>query len=163
LKNGADNAERLILQNNLTSSGRVMMRMYETPQWYAGSVNLSRNAALAAMASGYGLVTDIGHGFRYSMSLGDLSASNVNALALDNESRPFFLHMLNCSAVAFDFPCLAEKFMLNPQGGAVGVIGSSREAYPDNIQMFQEAWFRKMYSEGYTGAAEALHEARMRY
>src|SRR5262249_10421402 len=73
------------------------------------------------------------------------------------------LHMLNCSAVAYDFPCLAEKFMLNPQGGAVGVIGSSREAYPDNIQMFQEAWFRKMYSEGYTGAAEALHEARLRY
>ena len=71
--------------------------------------------------------------------------------------------MLNCSAAAFDFPCLAEKLILNPSGGAVAVIGTSREAYPDNVQLYQEAWFQNLFSAGYAGAAEALHEARLRY
>jgi hypothetical protein len=162
LKNGADNAERIINQNNLGSTN-ALTRLYETPMWYPGAGVLTRSAGLGAMDAGHGIVVDIGHGFRYSMSLGDASATNGHALGLVNETRPFFLHMLNCSAAAFDFPCLAEKFLLNPRGGAIGVIGASREAYPDNIQLFQEAWFHKVFSEGYTIAAAALHESRLRY
>ena len=162
-KNGADNAERIRQQNGLTSPAHRLTRLYETPVPYPGSEPLTQAAALAAMGAGYGIVTDIGHGFRYTMSLGDLSMTNANAVKLANASRPFFLNMLNCSAAAFDFPCLAEKFLLNPNGGAIGVIGASREAYPDNIQLFQEAWFNKLFLEGYTGAAAALNDARLRY
>jgi hypothetical protein len=162
LKNGADNGERLITQNSLAGS-HTLTRLYETPQWYPGSSLLTRATGLAAMDAGHAVIAQIGHGFRYSMSLGDVSATTSHILALGNQTRPFFLHMLNCSATAFDYPCLAEQFMLNPRGGAVGVIGASREAYPDNVQLYQEAWFRKMFSEGYTQAAAALHEARLQY
>jgi hypothetical protein len=163
LKNGADNAERIIIQNALTTGGYTLTRLYETPQWYPGSTRLSRTAGLAAMDAGQAMVVHIGHGFRYAMSLGDISANNPHALGLVNGTRPFFLNMLNCSAAAFDFPCLAEKFLQNPNGGAVGVIGATREAYPDNVQLFQEAWFREQYNEGVRGAAAALDEARLRY
>jgi len=163
LKNGADNAERIINQNGMSGAGIQLTRLYETPALYPNASALTLTAALAAMNSGNAMVTDIGHGFRYTMSLGDLSMTNVQALGLTNADRPFFLNMLNCSAAAFDFPCLAEKFILNPTGGAIGVIGSSREAYPDNIQLFQEAWFKKLYVEGYRAAGEALHEGRLQY
>lgn len=163
LKNGADNAERLIQLGGLSRPDLVLRRLYETPASFPGSEALTLAAGLAVMNEGFGLVTDIGHGFRYTMSLGNASMTNVQALLLQNTNRPFFLNMLNCSATAFDFPCLAEKFLLSPNGGAVGVIGASREAYPDNIQLYQEAWFQKVFSEGYTVAGEALHEARLRY
>ena len=43
LKNGADNAERIILQNNLGSGAYALTRLYETPQWYPGSARLTRS------------------------------------------------------------------------------------------------------------------------
>jgi len=163
LKNGADNAERIISQAGMSGAGLQLTRLYETPSLYPNALPLTLSSALAAMNAGNAMVTDIGHGFRYTMSLGDLPMTNVQALGLTNADRPFFLNMLNCSAAAFDFPCLAEKFVLNASGGAIGVIGSAREAYPDNIQLFQEAWFKKLFVEGYRAAGEALHEARLQY
>jgi hypothetical protein len=163
LKNGADNIERIIDQCGLEDPRWSFTRLYETPQYYPGSLPLTRAASIAAMNSGYGVVTHIGHGFRYTMSLGDASLTNVNAMSLNNGLRPFVLNMLNCSSAAYDFPCLAEKFLLNPSGGAVAVIGTAREAYPDNIQLFQESWFQSLYRTGFTGAAEALNESRLQY
>jgi hypothetical protein len=163
LKNGADNVERLIDFSGLERPELTLKKLYETPAGYSGASPLTLSDAIANMNSGHALVTDIGHGFRYTMSLGNASLTNMQALFLNNDQRPFFLNMLNCSAAAFDFPCLAEKFVLNSTGGAVGVIGASREAYPDNIQLYQEGWFQKLFAEGFTGAAEALHETRLRY
>jgi hypothetical protein len=162
-KNGADNAERIIAFNGLEQSGVQLTRLYETPELYTDAEALTRQRALQEMDTGYGLVTHVGHGFRYTMSLGDASLTNVQANLLNNSQRPFFLNMLNCTATAFDFPCLAERFLLNANGGAVGVIGASREASPDNVQLYQESWFSTLFRDPHVSAAQALHEARLRY
>jgi hypothetical protein len=162
-KNGADNSERIISLNDLNDGSKLLTRLYETTSNYPGSLALTRQAAIDEMNAGHGLVTHIGHGFRYTMSMGDLSLTNLQANALTNAQRPFVLVMLNCTAAAFDFPCLAEQFILNPNGGAVGVIGAAREAYPDGSQFYLEAWFEKLVDDPLTTVARALHEARLKY
>ncbi len=168
LKNGADNAERLIALNDLDTGNPPegicpsrLTKLYEVPTGYSGAGPLSRQAAIDSMNAGFGLVTHIGHGFRYTMSLADASLTNLQAADLVNGERPFFLVMLNCTASAFDFPCLAEQFLLNPQGGAVGVLGAAREAFPDGSQLFLEAWFRGLFDNDRVSVGQALQEARL--
>jgi hypothetical protein len=163
LKNGADFAERLIVLNHLDTGGYQLTKLYDTPQDYTGASTLTRQATINAMNAGAGLVTDIGHGFRYTMSLGDQSLTNVQAAALTNSTRPFFLVMLNCTAAAFDFPCLAEQFLLNSHGGAVGVIGAAREAFPDGSQFYLEALYQSLYSDPRLSVGQSLNDARLRY
>ena len=103
-------------------------RLYQNYTAYPGSSLLSHAATIAAMNEGPGIVNHVGHGFRYNMSVGDRSLLNSDAMALTNGDKRFLLYMLNCTASAFDFPCLAEAFLLAP-GGAVGVLGSSRAAF----------------------------------
>ena len=168
LKNGADNAERLIALNDLDTGNPSegicplpISKMYEVPTGYAGAGPLTRQAAIDSMNAGFGLVTHIGHGFRYTMSLGDASLTNLQAADLSNTERPFFLVMLNCTASAFDFPSLAEQFFQNPLGGAVGVLGAAREAFPDGSQLFLEAWFRGLFDNDRVSVGQAMHEARL--
>ena len=78
-KNGADNAERIISLNGLDDGSLQLTKLYETPGFYQGSEQLTRARAQQEMDTGYGLVTHVGHGFRYTMSLGDASLTNVQA------------------------------------------------------------------------------------
>lgn len=168
IKNGADNAERLIALNDLDTGNLAagicpqrIAQSYEVGSDYPGSGPLLRQAAIDSMNAGFGLVTHIGHGFRYTMSLGDASLTNIQAAGLTNASKPFFLVMLNCTASAYDFPCLAEQFILNPQGGAIGVLGAAREAYPDGSQLYLEGLFRGLFDNARTSVGQAVQEARL--
>ncbi|UCE02410.1 MAG: VCBS repeat-containing protein [Candidatus Latescibacterota bacterium] len=161
LKHGADGAERLIALNDLDDGSWDLSKLYEAPAGYAGAETLTRDAAIDSINSGHGMVVHIGHGFRYTMSLGDFSLTNVHASSLTNSQRPFFLAMLNCTASAFDFPCLAEQFLLSPDGGAVGVVGASREAFPDGSQLYLEEFFERIFADPHMAAGPALDEARL--
>jgi hypothetical protein len=85
----------------------------------------------------------MGHGFRYNMSVGDASIVNAEAEALTNGPRTFVLYLLNCTALAFDSNALGERFLMAPNGGAVGVIGASREAYPNTSIDYNRALLQR--------------------
>jgi hypothetical protein len=140
----------------------VPQRLYENYTAFSGAVPISRSAALAALAAGPGFVNHIGHGFRYNMSCGDASIVNNDALALANSSRPFVLYMLNCTAAAFDFPCLAEAFLKAP-GGAVAVLGSTRSAFALQSRNYNLGFYRAVHQQGFEHLGEAFVQSRLLY
>ena len=137
-------------------------RLYENVTAFPGSSPLTRAAAIAAMNAGPGFVNHIGHGFRYNMSCGDFSVINADAAALANADRRFILYMLNCTATAFDFPCLAEAFLDAP-GGAVAVLGSTRSAFAVQSGNYNRKFFEAAFVNGYTRLGEVFVQSRLPY
>ena len=81
------------------------------------------------------------------MSCGDVRACRTTMRpALTNGDKRFVLYMLNCTATAFDFPCLAEAFLEAP-GGAVAVLGASRAAFALPSRNYNRDFFEAAVSE----------------
>lgn len=119
-------------------------RLYQNHTAYSGASPLSLSSTLAELNTGYGFVNHIGHGFRYNMSVADQSLLTHHALGLTNGDQRFVLYFLNCTATAFDFPCLAESFLDAP-GGAVAVLGSSRAAFPLPARNYNIDFFAALF------------------
>ena len=121
---------------------------------------LSVAAAFALMNAGeHAFVDQNGHGFRYNMSVGDGSVTIGHAQSLTNEI-PFHIAMMNCQSAAYDFDSLGEAFLLNPNGGAVGVYGTSRTSFPSLNFAFQEVYYDGLFNAGREQPGAAIAEVR---
>ena len=138
----------------------VATRLYENYTDYPGALQLTLDNTVAHINAGQGFVNHIGHGYRYNMSCGDRSYQNFNALASANGNRRFVLYMLNCTATAFDFPCLAEAF-LDASGGAVAVLGASRAAYALPSRNYNRGFMQAVYDSGVVNVGAAFVESRL--
>lgn len=119
-----------------------LTRYYERPEVYPGTLPASIANVVDGLNSGqHGVFHHIGHGFYFSMSVGAGSLSPAEVDGLTNAPNYFLLYSLNCSSSAFDFNCLNERFVRNPNGGAVASIGSSRSAFPSGSEPLQEAFY----------------------
>lgn len=148
------------IRNTNLPPGLGLARQYETYYSYPGATSLTKPSALAALQGGANLVNHIGHGFRYNMSVGTASIVNADAEALTNGDRTFVLYLLNCTALAFDSNSLGERFLLNPNGGAVAVIGASREAYPSTSINYNQGFYDQLFAQGKTAVGQAFADAR---
>ena len=158
--NGADLTEP-IYDADLQSPSLSVTRMYETNDLFLGSVPENKPAAMAALNSGYNHVVHVGHGFRFTMSVGATSMVNSDADALTNGNRLICLYFLNCSGVAFDYPCLAEHFLRNPNGGAVSVVGSNESAFPNASSNYMNEYYSLLFSDGVYHAGETFARSRL--
>ncbi len=139
---GADFSEGDLLP--LVDACMSTTRLYQNNASFPGSLPLTLSGALSTLNGGHGFVNHIGHGFRYNMSCGDKSLVNSHAAGLTNGEQRFVLYMLNCTAAAFDFPCLAEAF-LDASGGAVAVLGSTRAAFANPARNYNIGFFEAMF------------------
>jgi hypothetical protein len=156
---GAIGTEQMIGES--VPPGTTLQRLYDTYWLYPGSSPLSKAATIASMNAGVGLVNQLGHGFRYTMSCGDFSLVNADADQLSNGRRTFVLVMANCAAASFDYNCLAEHFLLNPGGGAAGVIGATRSVSASLIVTYNQAIHRQLFENGHVHLGQILDEARL--
>lgn len=126
-----------------------VLRMYQTDAIYPRDLPLTRAALIDSLNGGnYGIVNQIGHGYFFNMSVGDANFMTTDADNLVNGQHQFFLFGLNCASAAFDNSCLMERFVQNPDGGAVCALGSSREAFPTAANSYQQEFFRNFYCVG---------------
>ena len=122
-------------------------RLYETCDQYPGSICLTKNAAIDSMNAGTNHVIDIGHGYKYNMSVGNGSILNYDANNLTNGNATFAMYLMNCTSAAFDTDCLAEYFLLNSQGGAFAVTGSSRSAFPSASRPYMDQYYHLLFDD----------------
>jgi hypothetical protein len=158
--NGADFAE---LVDALALNGHPLdlVKCYETDSLYVGAVPESRQATIDSMNAGFNHVNHIGHGFRFNMSVADQSLVNVDADTLSNTDRYFNLYMLNCTAAAFGFFCLAEHFLENPIGGAVSAIGANESAFPNASSNYMTEYYDLVFNEDVVHIGEAFARSRL--
>ncbi len=143
---GAQFADQQV--NDLISQCTDMdyMRMYETDQLYPRDANLTRAALIDTLDNGrYGIFNQIGHGYYFNMSVGDANFMTGDADALVNGDHTFLIFALNCASGAFDNSCLLERFVQNPNGGAICALGSARAAFPYNSNNYQQEFFNQLY------------------
>lgn len=125
------------------------LRMYETDAMFPRDLPLTRASLVDTLDTGhYGIVNQIGHGYFFNMSVGDGNFTTVDADNLSNGDHQFLLYGLNCASAAFDNSCLMERFLQNPNGGAVATLGSTREAFPYVVNAYQQEFFSQLYCEG---------------
>ncbi len=156
---GAQFADQQV--NDLISACTPMqyMRMYETDQLFPRDADLTRAALIDTLNAGhYGIFNQIGHGYYFNMSVGDANFMTGDADALVNGDHTFLIFALNCASGAFDNSCLLERFVQNPNGGAICALGSARAAFPYNSNNYQQEFFSLLYCQGEfrTGRAMAL-------
>ncbi len=156
-QDGADLCESVATELAGCSS---VMKLYQNTVDFPAATLLTRQKAIDEMNSGYGFVNHVGHGYRYNMSVGDASLQNSHATALTNTDKTFLLFMLNCTATAFDFPCLAEAFLGSP-GGAVAALGASRTAFPLTVQPYNTNFFDAVFQQSKVHVAEAWDQSRL--
>lgn len=108
---------------------------------YQGLINNTKSKYVPIMSEGHSLINFMGHGGRYYIGFNDgelfaTSGSN-GALGMTNGSKLPFVNLVACQAGAFTYPdsgyagdpyafmCIAEAFLLAPNGGAIASTGSS--------------------------------------
>ncbi len=143
---GAQFANQLVTELLEPCTDMNYMRMYETDIGYPMDGQLSVSAIRDSMNSGhYGIVNQIGHGYYFNMSVGDGDFLCKDADALENGDHLFMLYALNCASAAFDYSCLMERFLQNPNGGSVVSIGAVRAAFPTNANNYQQEFFDNLF------------------
>jgi hypothetical protein len=155
-QDGGDLAEQMLPLTDLLPQLHIA-RLYENytdPRWRAGVLPETRAAVLDSLNAGYGLGLHIGHGYRNVMEVGDASLTNADAVALANGNRLINLYAINCTSSAIDFPCIGEAFILNPNGGAVTNVGSTRFDFPSSGQLYQYEYFRLFFHDSVTAVGE---------
>ncbi len=136
-------------------------RRYQNYTDYPGAVEETKAAVLADLESGaYGLFHHVGHGFYYNMSVGDKNIFVQDADGLTNGSDTFVLMALNCDSAAFDFDCLLERFLRNPDGGSVASIGSARAAFDITTNQYQQALYKVIFEARRQRLGDAIVESR---
>lgn len=163
-QDGAQYAHALVNDVIEPCTDMQYVRMYETDQNFPWDLPLNLNAFIQQLNTGqYGQVNHFGHGHYYNMSVGNASFTVNHADALTNAPNFFLLFALNCATAAFDFSCLNERFLENPNGGSVMSIGAARAAFPTASYNHQESFYQAMSCEGVRRAAVAFNEARMAF
>jgi hypothetical protein len=152
---GAEDCESAI--SRLTPEMQVL-RLYENWPAYdsVGALPETRQRVLDSLSVGRGLFHHVGHGYRNSMSCGDAAVTNPDAEALSNGDRLFWLYSINCTSNAIDFASLGEAFILNPNGGAVSNIGSTREDFPVTGRSYQDEFYDLVFQDKVPTVGEAF-------
>ncbi len=159
--NGGDIAN-YVYQSQIAAPSRRGVRLFETPWVYAGSLPESRAIAIDSLEAGYSNVFHVGHGFRFNMHCADDNISIPDADALTHPNRPFNLYMLNCTAAAFDYDCLAEHLLRNPAGGAVSVIGATGSAFALTAAYYMEDYAKETFKESARSIGDAFNASKVR-
>jgi len=158
--NGADLAEYLY-SISMQGGPLDVTRSYETYSLFTGAVPESRQATIDSMNVGKNIIQHIGHGFRFNMSVADASVMNSDADALTNIDRYFMLYMLNCTAGAYDYYCLAEHYLRNTAGGAVAIIASNRSAFPNASSYYMNDFYDLLLNQDVSHIGEAFAKSRL--
>ncbi len=153
---GAELAEDLLPLTDQVPDLHVarMYQNYTDGRWRPGSVPETYAAVKDSLNDGYGIELHIGHGYRNVMEVGDGALVNADVEGLHNGDRLPNLYAINCTSSAIDFPCIGEAFLLNPNGGAVTNVGSTRFDFPSAGRSYQYEYFRLFIEDSVNAVGE---------
>ena len=130
---------------------------------YQVTNTLDRAHAINQLNNGdHHLMTLMNHGDAFKFSAGNgenplVFASDTDALT--NGDHLMFVMATACNPNQFDLECQGESFMNNPNGGAVAVMGPTREDFPLSAAAYHEEMLELVFTDGVTrfGAMNQVH------
>ena len=125
-----------------------------------------REEFLDWMNYGVNVVNQNGHAWINRMKVGKDFIENEDVDGLKNR-RAGLMFALGCWTAAFDFDCIAEHFIKNPDGGAVAYIGNSSYGWasPGNPEFGYSAFldklfFKFLYSDSFQYIGEVFNRVK---
>jgi uncharacterized repeat protein (TIGR01451 family) len=160
---GAELAEDLLPLTDQEPNFTVtrLYQNYTDGRWRPGSLPENYAAVMAGLNAGPGIALHIGHGYRNTMEVGDGSLVNSDVQSLHNGNKLINLYAINCTSSAIDFPCIGEAFLLNPNGGAVSNIGSTRFDFPSAGRAYQYEYFRLFIEDSVSAVGELQARSKL--
>jgi uncharacterized repeat protein (TIGR01451 family) len=153
---GAELAEDLLPLTDQVPEIHVarLYQNYTDPRWRPGSYPETYESVMDSLNAGYGMALHIGHGYRNVMEIGAGALVNSDVMSLTNGNKLFNLYAINCTSSAIDFPCIGEAFLMNPNGGAVTNVGSTRFDFPSAGRAYQYEYFRLFIEDSVDAVGE---------
>ncbi len=154
----------------LYSSGNVQQNV--------GATVISSTSVKSSINSGVSTVVYMGHGYHQMWTAG--TQNNPTYLLQTSDANGFsqspklpFITAMSCETNWYDagsMECIAEGFIENPNGGAIGYVGASRTTeggigyyqYMPGAPGLQEDFLRMM-NQGIRSQAEIFHEGKANY
>ncbi len=122
-------------------------RLYANLSPYPDAHPLDEIAAVDSLDLGYNIVVHVGHGNKDVMRVGldnYVGLSDISSLSNGLNASGFWW-LLNCTSTAIDYDCIAERALRNTAGGASGLIGPTRYAFPSTGREYYWDWLTLMY------------------
>ncbi|RKX69028.1 hypothetical protein DRP53_09395 [candidate division WOR-3 bacterium] len=136
---------------------------YNLTKLYERLGNESPQAVINGIERGQGLLNHNGHGWIDIMSCATGYLRNYHMDNLNNPNKYGCFYSIGCWTTAFDFDCIAEHFVLNPNGGGIAFVGNSSYGWgsPGNptfgySDRFDQRFFHELFCEGHPRLGEAL-------
>ncbi|RKZ28189.1 hypothetical protein DRQ26_01610, partial [bacterium] len=159
----------ILWDDPFTDSGvsKDMVRDDALPSWfeltrlYETLGNETMLSVTSAFNDGYGITNHDGHAFYSVIGVGDDYFGLSDADALHNYPRCGVMYSIGCWPAAFDYDCIAEHFITNPDGGFVAFVGNSRYGWgsPGNPGYGYSDYFDHDFWKNIFGGSPAIGEA----
>jgi hypothetical protein len=171
-------AAELLWQDPYTDQGVFLDRLAEeiiperfnVTRLYQSLGNENYTSVTHAMNRGVGLFNHDGHCWYNAMSLGSGALANPDMDALHNKNAYGILFSIGCWPAAYDFDCIAEHYLTNPQGGGVAFVGNSRYGWgsPGNPGLgysdrFNETFFHDLFNKNIYHLGELVAQTKAHY
>lgn len=137
---------------------------------YESAGNESPSSAITALNEGQNIVNHDGHAGYTVMGVGTGYLDNSDMDALTNGPEYSLLFSIGCWPAAFDYDCIAEHFVSNPNGGGVAFVGNSRYGWgsPGNPKYgysnrFDQQFFKALFDNGIYHIGNTLAAAKAAY
>jgi hypothetical protein len=137
---------------------------------YESAGNESPSSVIAALNEGQNIVNHDGHAWYTVMGVGSGYLDSSDMDALTNGPEYSLLFSTGCWPAAFDYDCIAEHFLSNPNGGGVAFVGNSRYGWgsPGNPKYgysdrFDQQFFKALFDDGIYHIGNTLAAAKAAY
>lgn len=114
--------------------------------WVAGASKDSKTLLTKALNGGIAFLGYAGHG-NSSVLSGSQLYSKSDVIANKYQTPPF-VFLSTCNALSFDQNGngIGEEFILNPDGGAIGIIAAGREVYQEHNQKWYLSFINQFFT-----------------
>lgn len=140
------------IAKNRIDSLYVPLRFDPIEKLYESLGNENYTTVMAALNAGQNMTNHNGHANQYVMGIGGDYLWPGDMDALVNGARQGLMYSIGCWPAAFDYDCIGEHWVNNPNGGGIAFIGNSRYGWgsPGNPEFgysdrFDQIFYDKLF------------------
>jgi hypothetical protein len=155
---------------NFIDDEYVPARFDPITKLYETEGNETWNNVIEALNEGQNIVNHCGHCWYTVMSIGSSHLGIEDMDNLYNAPRFSLLYSIGCWPAAFDYDCIAEHWLNNPDGGGVAFIGNSRYGWgsPGNplygySDRLDQEFFESLFDRGIYHLGATLGDSKAQY
>ena len=158
------------VSKNFIDDSYVPDRFDPITKLYESLGNNNYDNAMINLNEGKHIINHCGHAGYSSMSLGSGHLNNSDMDELTNAPAFSIWYTIGCWPAAFDYNCIAEHWINNPNGGGVAFIGNSRYGWgsPGNplygySDTFDQEFYKQLFQEEIYNIGSTLAMAKSVY